>query len=472
MRVDWRAFQSLLGRYTEVLRHAWHIRRELDTPVRTSYEVEFLPAHLEIIDAPVHPAPLWAMGAISALVLSVAVIAIFGHLDIVAVAHGKLVPNVRVKIIQPAVTGVVRNIRVQNGMHVTAGQLLLELDPAQAAADTDKASAARMDAALAAARARALLQAEAANKTPSMELVPGATRERQAQVQAQAAGVYNEYRNKLSSLRAQLDQREAELGASQDEIGKLKVTSPLARQQARDYQSLAADNYVAKDDYLEKERTALKEEGDLRTETDRAIALSAAVEEQKREIATTLSTFRREQLEDLEKAQQALAQSTDDQAKAQVRESLMKLVAPVAGTVQNLAVHTVGGVVTTAQSLLEIVPEDTLEVEASVENKDIGFVETGQDAVVKIDAFPYTRFGYLRGKVLSVSNDAVASRANGLQYIVRVGLPVNQLVAGRKRLNLTPGMQAVAEIRTGRRTVAEYFFSPFVETLGQSMTER
>lgn len=472
MRFDWLALGGLFNRYTEVLRHAWNIRRELDTPARMSYEAEFLPAHLEIVDTPVHPAPLWAMRAIGALVLSVAVVAIFGHLDIVAVAHGKLVPNARVKIIQPAVTGVVRKILVRNGIHVVAGQLLLELDPAQAAADTDKASAARMDAQLAAARARALLRAQADDKTPAVEPVPEATQERQVQVQAYAAAVYSEYRNKLASLRAQLQKRQAEVGTARDEIEKLKVTAPLARQQAGDYQSLAATNDVAKDDYLEKEKNALKEEGDLRTETDRALELSAAVNEQNHEIATTIATFRREQLQDLEKAQQALAQSRDDHTKAVVRESLMKLAAPVAGTVQNLAVHTVGGVVTTAQSLLEIVPEDTLEVEASVENKDIGFVEAGQDAVVKIDAFPYTRFGYIAGKILSVSNDAVANRTNGLQYIVRVGLPTNQMVVGKKRLNLTPGMQVVAEIRTGRRTVAEYFFSPFIETLGQSMTER
>jgi len=163
---------------------------------------------------------------------------------------------------------------------------------------------------------------------------------------------------------------------------------------------------------------------------------------------------------------------TDDQAKAEIREKLMKLTAPVSGTVQNLVVHTVGGVVTTAQALLEIVPEDTLEAEVSVENKDVGFVEAGQEAVVKIDAFPYTRFGYLHGKVLWVSNDAVETRANGLHYVVRVGLPTNNMLVGKRRLSLTPGMQVEAEIRTGRRTVAEYFFSPFVETLDQSMKER
>lgn len=223
---------------------------------------------------------------------------------------------------------------------------------------------------------------------------------------------------------------------------------------------------------MEKEQDALKEEADLQTQTDHAIELEAAIQEQRQEIATTNAAFRRGQLSDLEKAQQDLALSTDDQAKAAVRERLMKLTAPVAGTVQNLAVHTVGGVVTTAQALLEIVPEDTLEVEATIENKDIGFVEEGQEAVIKIEAFPYTRFGYLRGKVASISHDAVDTRRNGLQYVVRVALPANHMLVGRRQLNLTPGMQVVAEIRTGRRRVAEYFFSPFVETVGQSMIER
>jgi hemolysin D len=472
MLVYWPSLRDVVSRYIEVLRYAWTRRDELDPRLKVSQEAEFLPAHLEIVETPIHPAPLWTMRAIGALLLCCAAVAGFGHLDVVAVARGKLVPNARVKIVQPAVTGVVRNILVANGMHVSAGQLMLELDPTQAAADTDKATAAKMDAQLAAARARALLLAQANDKGPAVGLVPGVPDERQTQVQAYAEGLFNEYRDKVASLRAQLNERRAELVTVHDEVEKLQSTVPLVRRQAKDYESLVAKNYVAEHTYLEKERDALKEEGELRTSTDRAVALSAAVEEQKQEIATLIAGFRRAQLADLENAQQALAQSTDDQAKARVRESLMKLTAPVAGTVQNLTVHTLGGVVTTAQSLLEIVPEDTLEVEASVANKDIGFVEEGQEAVIKIDAFPYTRFGYLRGKVLTVANDAVENRTNGLQYIARVGLPTNQIIVGRKKLNLTPGMQVVAEIRTGRRTVAEYLLSPFTETVGQSMRER
>jgi len=150
----------------------------------------------------------------------------------------------------------------------------------------------------------------------------------------------------------------------------------------------------------------------------------------------------------------------------------MKLTAPVAGTVQQLTVHTVGGVVTTAQAILEIVPDDTLEVEARLENKDIGFVEVGQTAVVKIDAFPYTRFGYVTGTVEDVSNDAVSDKRNGLYFAVRIKLPSRQFRVEHKLVNLTPGMEVKAEIHTGRRSVAEYFLSPLINTVSSSLRER
>jgi hemolysin D len=155
-----------------------------------------------------------------------------------------------------------------------------------------------------------------------------------------------------------------------------------------------------------------------------------------------------------------------------VRQSLMRLVAPVAGTVQQLSVHTVGGVVTTAQALLEIVPDDSLEVQAHIENKDIGFIEIGQPAVVKIDAFPYTRFGYLKGTVEDVSNDAVSDKKNGLYFVVRVKIPDKQFRVERKWVNLTPGMEVKAEIHTGTRSVAEYFLSPLISTANQALRER
>jgi hemolysin D len=167
-----------------------------------------------------------------------------------------------------------------------------------------------------------------------------------------------------------------------------------------------------------------------------------------------------------------LAQYQQEETKATQRQHRMQLRAPVSGTVQQLAVHTVGGVATQAQALMEIVPDDTLEVEASIDNKDIGFVNPGQDAVVKIETFPYTHYGYLDGKVAKVSNDATQDKKLGLVFPARIKLPTNRILVEHKWVTLSPGMAVTVEIKTGKRRVAEYFLSPLVEAGQESLRER
>lgn len=466
------ALGALSSRYAAVFRQSWRVRRELDTQRRPPEELAFLPAHLEIVETPVHPAPRWAARTCVALALCALGLAAFGRLDIVAVAPGKLVPNGRVKVVQPAVTGVVRSILVQDGMRVKAGQLLVALDPTQAAADTDKATDERVDAQLTVARSQALLQAQETNTGPVMARVTDAPEPRQTQTQALADGIYTEYRAKMGSLQDELRKREAELATTQEEIDRLRATAPLAAQEAADYRALSKNHYVAQHDYLEKQQSALAQEGDLAARISHAHELQAAIAEQRSDIRTTVAGFRRAALDDLGKAEEVLSQARDDQTKAEVSQARMSLVAPVSGTVQQLAVHTVGGVVTTAQPLLVIVPDNTLEVEARLANKDIGFVEVGQQVVVKIDAFPYTRFGYLHGTVEDVSDDAVADKKGRLYFVVRVKIPGNRFHVGRKWVNLTPGMEVQAEIHTGTRSVAEYFLSPLLTTAGEALRER
>lgn len=466
------AYRDLLTTYFAVLRQSWRMRRELDLKKRLPDEVAFLPAHLEIVETPVHPVPHWTGRIIALMGLSMLALAFLGHLDIVAVAPGKLVPNARVKVIQPAITGVVRRILVHDGMRVEAGELLMELDPTQAEADTGKATAARLDAKLTVARSEALLRAQSENVRPAVANVPDAPADRQKQTQDSADGFYNEYRAKVASLKAQLNKRQAELATTNAEIYKLSQTAPLARQQADNYKTLTAGNYVARSEYLDKEQSAISQTEELAAQVSHSHELEAAIDEQKNDIQSTAATFRREHVEEMGKAQELLSQASNDQTKAAVREALMKLTAPVAGTVQQLTVHTVGGVVTTAQPILEIVPDDTLEVEAHLENKDIGFVEVGQSVVVKIDAFPYTRFGYMTGKVEDVSNDAASDKKSGLYFVVRINLPSRQFHVERRWVNLTPGMEVQAEIHTGRRKVADYFLSPLVDTANNSLRER
>jgi hemolysin D len=470
--MKFQALADLCRRYATVWRAVWSVRAQLERPARYADQLAFLPAELELVETPVHPAPRWAMRILVLLAVVALLIGLFGRLDIVVTASGQFIPDARVKTIQPAITGVVREIHVSDGQRVTPDQLLMKLDTSQAAADADKARSSRLDAELAAARASALLAAQRDNRMPVVVHVDGATDARMQDAQRQAEGAWLEYRDGYASAQAELLKRQAELDSTRAEIAKLAQTAPLARQQADAYRALVADKYVARNDYLDKEQQALDKEHELPAQRSHASELAAGIAEQRADLEATASKFRREQLDELEKATQQDTQSHDDEAKAQTREALLSLTAPVAGTVQQLSVHTLGGVVTTAQTLMEIVPDDALEVEARLQNKDIGFVEPGQRAAVKIEAFPYTRYGYLNGTITGVSNDAVQDRKLGLTFPVRIRLDTNRIRIDNRWITLTPGMAVTADIRTGKRSVIGYFLDPLLQTARESMRER
>ncbi|WP_321955755.1 HlyD family type I secretion periplasmic adaptor subunit [Paraburkholderia bannensis] len=458
------ALADLVKRYAAVWREVWQIRAQLKRPSRDADHLAFLPAELELVETPVHPAPRWTMRVLVALAVIALLIGILGRLDIVVTASGQFIPNARVKTIQPAITGVVREIGVKDGERVAAGQLLMKLDTTQAAADTDKARSSRLDAELAAARADALLTAQRDSKAPLVAKVDDASGARMQDAQRQAEGAWFEYRDQFEGEKAELAKREAQLESTRAEIAKLVATAPLARQQADAYRALVADKYVARNDYLDKEQSALDKEHELAAQRSHANELAAAIAEQRAQVEATASKFRRDQLDELEKATQQVTQSREDETKASTRQALMSLTAPVAGTVQQLAVHTLGGVVTTAQTLMEIVPDDALEVEARLQNRDVGFVQTGQRAAVKIEAFPYTRYGFLNGTITEVSNDAVQDKKLGLTFPVRIRLETNRIHVDNRWITLTPGMAVTADIRTGKRSVIGYFLDPLLQT--------
>lgn len=466
------ATADLARRYIQVFRTAWGVRHSLDGKRRDAHELAFLPSDLELVETPPHPAPRWTLRILSLLSVAILLVSTVGRLDIVASAKGKVMPSDRVKIIQPAITGVTRRILVRDGQRVKAGQLLIELDTKQAAADSDRARKDRVDAGLAIAGAEACLKAVDGQGMPRLDAIVDASPSAQEHAQVFAESQIREFRAKLESARSELDQRIAEKLTAEAEIGKLEATAPLARKEADDYRKLSVDNYVSKHDYLEKEQSALTAEHELIAQRSHSHELAAAITKQKAEIQTVISTFRREQLDTITKAREQLQHSSQDETKANTRQDLLSLTAPVSGTVQQLAIHTLGGVVTTAQSVMEIVPDDTLEVEATIENKDIGFVKVGQEATVKFDAFPYTEYGYVKGKVISVSNDAYQDKKTGLAFKAVVKLSESFITVRGQGVSVTPGMQVTADIRTGKRSVATYFLSPLVENVQESMRER
>ncbi len=472
MKIRLQAFNDLLQHYIRVFQASWSIRHQLDSPDRESHELAFLPAHLELAESPSHPAPKWTLRLIVLFSILIVIWSIFGKLDIVASAQGKLVPNAQVKVVQPLDTGMVRSILVVDGQRVKAGQPLIEMDTTQTQADADKDRSARQESQITIARAQALINSIQSGNKPKVAVVIGLSPERQLEVQHFAEGQFQEYRDKHASQESELAKRQAELTTTGYEIDKLQQTAPLAKQAADNYRALMKNNYVSKQDYLDKEQARIEKEKELAAQQSHAHELQAAVEGQQRDIAAGSDQFRREQMDELNKAQQQLVQYQQDENKAVQRQSRMVLRAPVDGTVQQLAVHTVGGVITQAQAVMKIVPDDTLEVDASIDNKDIGFVNSGQEAVVKIDSFPYTHYGYLKGVVSQVSNDASPDKKLGLVFPARIKLQTNRIQVENKWVNLSPGMSVTVEIKTGKRAVAEYFLSPLIQASQESLRER
>jgi hemolysin D len=493
MSPRWEAIQELLQRYAAHFQFAWVRRAEMDPPQRLTHEVQFLPAALSLQESPVHPAPRIAMQLIIGFAALALIWAIVGKVDIVATASGKIIPNDRIKVIQPLETALVKAIYVRDGQSVNAGEVLVELDATNAQADTDRTRIDWHQEQLNSARARAMLEAlRVSGPRQLLDPLKGAEPEKFTAAQQQLAGQYAEYRSKFEQLNAELGQHEAERRSMLETQHKLEQTLPIATQRASDLKDLLDKNYVARHEYLEKEQARIEMERDLATTKSKLTELDAVLLTTRRQKEALTAETQRTQLDQLHDAEQKMAEYQQEFIKASGRREAMTLTAPVDGTVQQLAIHTVGGVVTPAQQLLVVVPKDnTLEVEAFVQNKDIGFVNANQEAQVKIETFPFTKYGTIRGTVLHVSNDAVQDdqqkaqvndtkqnsadnrdKPSGLVYSARVQLEKSTMQVDGKTINLSPGMAVTVEIKTGKRRLIEYFLSPLMQYKDESLRER
>ncbi|MDP1735634.1 MAG: HlyD family type I secretion periplasmic adaptor subunit [Sulfuritalea sp.] len=468
---------DLLKRYAIIFSHVWKIRKDLDPPQRLPHEAQFLPAALELQETPVSAAPRIVAWLLMSFALIAVLWAIFGKIDVVATAQGKIVPNEGSKLIQPIETAAVKAIHVVDGQAVKAGQVLVELDATMARADSTRTANDLTTATLQAARARGLLAALASGKSPRIETPSGIGAgigiERVAQEQRILDGQYGEYQARVSRIDAEIAKREAERRSTQEIVKKLEQTAPIARQRAEDFKGLVEKNFISKHGYLEKEQARIEQEADLETQRSRLKELAAAIDEAKGQRNSALAETRRLALDTLNEAEQKATGYGQELVKTESRGQQMTLTAPVDGTVQQLVVRTVGGVVTPAQVLMVIVPkDDALEVEAFLENKDIGFVNAGQQAEVKIETFPFTKYGTIPASLVHVSRDAINDEKRGPIYSTRARLQRATVQVEDKTVNLTAGMAVTVEIKTGKRRVIEYFLSPLLQYGSESLRER
>jgi hemolysin D len=347
--------------------------------------------------------------------------------------------------------------------------VLVELDPTMATAD--KASVEeQLSAAISEEQRTAALLKGLASGTPSAvgsESVDGPAS------RAQLRAEWQDISAKLAKLDAEAARRQAEMSTVKETIAKLEATVPMAQTREADFKQLVGQGYISSHATQDKTRERVELERDLATQRARLAEAQFALNE----TAQAKAAYRAETLR-LLNDRNALAatrhqQLNADHTKARQREQLTHLTAPVAGVIQQLAIHTTGGVVTAAQPLMIVVPDSAqVTAEVSIANQDIGFVTAGQIVEVKLETFPYTKYGTVPAKVAIVTADAVTDEKKGSYYPATLTLSQKDMVIDGKRVNLSPGMNITAEIKTGRRRIIEYLLSPVQRAGSESLRER
>jgi hemolysin D len=460
---------------------------------------EFLPAALSILETPPSPVKIRLIWTICGLFVFALAWSYFGRIDIIAVAQGKIQPTGRVKTIQPVDGGKVVAIHAENGRHVAAGEVLIELDAAEVSADyTDALTAltgyrAERLRRLAALRAVQSEPIDAEVKAEWPDDIPASTRSREERV---LRGDLRQLAASVKSLDAQIAQKRAEQKRLEQTIAAQETLIATLQERVNMRSTLQATQSGTKASVIDAQETLQIQQTALVTQKGQLIESKAAAEVLAQDRQKTIETFIADNGQKLADAERQIDDYSQKVAKAGAKLDHMTIKSPIDGVVLGLSVTTLNQVLNPSEEVMRIVPDGSdLEIEAYVENKDIGFVETGQPAIVKIESFPFTRYGVLEAKVMRVAHDAIpepdaqtvegnpakttkSSYFGGAQRTQNLVFPVT-LTMARKTMDvdgaqipLRPGMAASVEVKTGKRRILEYVFSPLVETVSSAMKER
>jgi hemolysin D len=443
---------------------------------------DFAPPLLRIQEKP--PAPLagWMLRLLIGLLAGAGLWMVFGQLDIVAVADGKLVPSSYLKIVQPSEQGIVREILVKEGEEVREAQVLIRMDSVLATADTKSLRADYDNKRLALRR----IEGQLVGTRPTLE--KGDPPELFAQVLAQNDSNVRAYENALGQERSLLEKAKNDLAAAHSTRSKLEQVLPHYIEQEKAFEKLQKDGYAGRIMLTDKTRERIEKEQDLRTQEFTIRSNVALIEQSERKISQITADYQRQlQAERLEISAQ-VEKLRQELAKQAHRSELLELRAPQAGTVKDLATHTIGTVASPGTILMTLVPQgDTLVAEVWVGNQDIGFVREGQKVKLKLAAFQFQKYGMLEGVVRQMSADATeAPSANTrsdtlggrdrpmgpLAYRAQVDLKSQDLVVDGARYALSAGMQVSGEINLGTRSILEYVLSPVQKAWHEAGRER
>lgn len=470
------AFVEFLQYYSSKIKESWAERKQFDPVPRNADEIEFLPAHLELVEKPVSAFPRWSARLIIAFLCLSISWAIVGKIDVVTVAQGKITATGRSKTIQPLETSVVKSIYVKDGEFVRQGQKLLELTALGVETDRSQAFDTLKTMNISLVRLNALLESIEKEVEPKFSYdhikfeIPIEYIEREKLL---AVNQYQAWQAQKKRLSALIAQKKEERKTAQINITKYNNMLRYEKERTQDLLKLYRQKSASKHEYYQQVNKKLEVENVLEMQKNRLNEIEKEISQVSQELKSYLISFKRDLLNEIKLTSDNLIQTELEFEKADQRKAFMDIRSPIDGVVQQLQTYTVGGVVTAAQPLMVIAPSnDRLEVEAVISNQDIGFVKQGQEVVLKISAFPYTRYGYISGKVDTISLDAVEDENNQYGFTAKISMDKDYLNIQQNKVYLKQGMLVSAEIKTEKRSVIDYFLSPLKTTIDESLRER
>lgn len=447
------------------------------------HALDFAPGLLAIQDKPPSPLPRVILYLLMGLFGILLAWALIGKVDVIATAEGKLVPQTYVKIVQPVEGGIVSEILVTEGDSVKAGQILMRMDAQVAKADTSILETERQ------AKTLQIRRIDAELKQLPLQMMKGDDPTAFRQVEAQYQAHLQAYRDAQAQEQALLNKAIEDHAAAIQVKQKLKLTLPAFQEQEAAWDKLQREGYAGKLLALDKKRERIEREQDLEAQSATAQSMKAAIQNSEKRLAQTTSNYMQQLHNERIESQGQLDKVNQELNKQQHKNSQLELKAPQAGTIKDLATHTAGTVVSPGTILMSLVPKDEpLHAEVMVKNEDVGFVKEGQEVKVKLAAYPFQKYGMVKGKVVHVSADASEQQNNqqptktsqtttdslqdGARYKALIQLNQQSLTAQDKRFELTPGMRVVGEIHQGTRTIMEYLLSPVQGVFQEAARER
>ena len=435
-------------------------------------ETEFLPAILEVTDTPPSPTGRIIMWSVLILLVVALAWAFLGHINEVAVAAGKVIPSGQIKTVQVKNKGIVKEINVEEGQIVQEGDVVVVLDPTTTSADYDslKKRAAYYKLDIQRLTAELTQQPFTPEEDPDLEAHDLAAE--MALYQSRTSDYHTQRQSRLDVI----EQKMARLQATQATYEKYAEVLAIQQEKEARLTELSEQNAISEFQLLEQQTATIEYAKNAQAELDSLNSIRAEIAEAQQNLANVDASYHKDIMTALVEAKKEYYSVSEAIKKADEDSRMATIYAPITGRVYNLNIHTVGGIVTDAQPLMQIVPEDAkLEFEVYADNKDIGFIKVGQEAEVKVETFNFQKFGMYKAEVQEISADAVNDpndQLRNMKFKLILDPTSNDISVYGKPAKIEVGMNVSAEIKIKEKRIIDFFLDPFRRYTSEALRER